>query len=69
MFLTPEEIVELTGRKARKCQRSVLNHMGISHRVRPDGGLVVLRSHVENLLGGQMQRDKLSSPEPNWSAI
>lgn len=69
MFLTPEEIAELTGRKVRKCQRSVLNHMGITHKVRPDGSLAVSRSHVENLLGGQVAHAKLVSREPNWSAI
>ena len=69
MFLTPEEISALTNRKARKCQRAVLNHMGIEHKVRPDGSLVVLRSHVENSLGGVATHAKLISPEPNWSAL
>lgn len=69
MFLTPEEISALTNRKARKCQRAVLNHMGIEHKVRPDGSLVVLRSHVEKSLGGNSASDRLITIEPNWSAI
>lgn len=69
MFLTPEEIIELTGRKTHPSQRNVLNHLGIDHKTRPDGSLVVLRSHVEKSLGGESSSAKLKSPEPNWSAI
>lgn len=69
MFLTAEEIAELTGRKLHKSQRTVLNHLGIEHKVRPDGSLVVLRSHVEKSLGGDVGSAKLKSPEPNWAAI
>jgi hypothetical protein len=69
MFLTRAEIAELTGRKLSKSQRTVLNHLGIEHKVRPDGSLVVLRSHVEKSLGGDLGGDKLKRPEPNWSAI
>lgn len=70
MFLTPEEIAELTGRKVRKCQRSVLNHMGIEHKCRPDGSIVVLRSHVETCLGNVARSDKLvKSKGPNWAAL
>lgn len=52
MFLTPDELIELTGRKRRDAQAMVLRHMGIEHRVRPDGAVVVLRAHVEQLFGG-----------------
>ena len=69
MFLTTEQITELTGRKTHKSQRAVLNHLGIEHKVRPDGSLVVLRSHVEKSLGGNSDSVKLKAPEPNWSAI
>lgn len=67
MFLTSDELVALTGRKLSKSQRSVLNHLGIQHKARPDGSLVVLRSHVEKSLGGGESGAKL--PQPNWSAI
>lgn len=51
MFLTPEELQQLTGRKRRNAQVLVLRFMGIEHRVRPDGSVVVLRAHVEQVLG------------------
>ncbi len=42
--------------------------MGIDHRPRPEGTLVVLRSHVEHLLGGVESR-KTVEAEPNWSMV
>lgn len=51
MFLTPEEISELTGRIQYDAQARALNFMGIEHKRRPDGSLVVLRAHVNSMLG------------------
>jgi hypothetical protein len=68
MFLTEDEIGTLTGRKQHKTQRTVLNHLGIQHKVRPDGSLVVLRSHVEDALGRESKHNKVK-PQPNWTAI
>lgn len=42
--------------------------MGIEHRIRPDGTVAVLRSHVERVLGGEVG-SKLKEHEPDWSAI
>ena len=69
MFLTPEELRELTGRKRPSAQVRALRTMGIEHRVRPDGSLAVSRSHVEGLLSGVVG-DKVKPPkQPNWSAL
>lgn len=70
MFLSEDEIQYLTGKKRRSSQRPILNSMGITHKVRPDGSLVVLRSHVEAVLGGQaLTQQKREEPEPNWDAL
>lgn len=71
LFLTRQELTELTGRMTKHAQRAVLNYMGIEHRVRPDGTLVVLRAHVERVLGGEGRGDSPSSKpaEPDWSAM
>lgn len=69
MFLTPDEIFELTSRKTHAKQREALLHMGIEHRVRPDGTLAVLRSHVEKEMGGQSTGKQAETYEPNWNAI
>jgi hypothetical protein len=70
MILSPKELIDLTGRTRKDAQVCALRFMGIEHRLRPDGSVVVSRSHVERILGGS-STDKLSksSAEPNWSAI
>lgn len=42
MFLTPDEIQELTGKIKPAAQIRALRAMGIHHHVRPDGKPVVL---------------------------
>lgn len=70
IFLTQEELIELTGRRRRDSQLRALRFMGLEHKVRPDGSLAVLRSHVEKEFDGGATGDK-NSPrvEPNWAAI
>ena len=69
MFLTPEEIAQLTGRVQRRAQRTVLNALGVVHKVRPDGSLVVLRAHVEKELGGGATTGGHAEFEPDWSSL
>lgn len=51
MFLTADELRELTCRTRSDAQRRALRAMGIEHRTRPNGSVAVLRSHVEHVLG------------------
>lgn len=46
LCLTPAELESLTGKQRRSAQLRVLQALGIPARVRPDGSLLVLRSHV-----------------------
>ena len=46
MWLTPEEVESLTKYKQPTKQREALNHMGVNHRVRPDGSIVVFESDL-----------------------
>jgi hypothetical protein len=70
MLLTEEEIRELTNRKQRSAQAMVLNALGITHKVRPDGSLVVLRAHVEHELGYRTPPAKQEKEfKPDWGAI
>jgi hypothetical protein len=68
MFLSADEVVELTGRRQRESQAQALRMMGIEHKVRADGRLVVLRSHVEQQFGISIDRRKGATTEPDWSA-
>ena len=61
MFLTAEEVEELTGKSRATAQRSVLDAMGFRYLQRPDGSLVLLRRYVEEAMGA---RQDLAPPEP-----
>jgi sialic acid synthase SpsE len=69
LFLTSDEVKELTGRVRRDAQVAALRFMGIDHKKRPDGSLAVLRSHVDKLLGGETEKKPEKAREPNWDAI
>jgi hypothetical protein len=61
----------LTGRKQRLSQVMVLRALGLTHKVRPDGSLVVLRAHVEHELGGKLtarerEAERQSKQEEAW---
>lgn len=67
MFLTTDELKELTGRTQTRAQIATLRTMGIEHRLRADGKVVVLREHVAKVLGGVDSKPKRK--EPNWDAL
>jgi hypothetical protein len=70
MFLSREDVIELTGRKVRTAQVKELNRMGIVHKVRGDGSVAVLTSHVEKVLDGGTATAKTARPtEPDWSSM
>lgn len=68
IILDPDEIKEITNRTRVHAQARMLRAMGIAHKPRADGSLVVLRSHVEKLLGGSVE-SKGKAIEPDWGAI
>lgn len=59
MFLTAEEIFELTHRQRCKAQARALEGMGIPFRRRLDGTIAVLRVHVETIEGHRDPADRL----------
>ncbi|MGT2507878.1 DUF4224 domain-containing protein [Cupriavidus basilensis] len=71
LTLTEDEIRELTKRKQRKVQATMLRALGIEPKARPDGSLVVFRAQIEQLLGGKPAGSgkRLEEPEPDWSAV
>lgn len=70
-FLASAEIFSLTCKSRRSAQVKVLNSMGISHRVRPDGSVAILRAHITKIFDGDPASAKKQAKviEPNWSAI
>lgn len=70
IVLTREEIKALTERTHRDAQMKALAHMSITFSLRPDGSLVVLRAHVEQLLGIKQEHRKAKRTyEPHWDAL
>lgn len=65
--LTTEELFDLTRYKRPSAQARALNHMGIDHRIRLDGSVVVFRYSLPGYLekttrssqGGQLDIDAL----------
>lgn len=52
MWLTDEEVYELTRKKRYPAQIRALRAMGIECKPRGDGSPAVMRSHVDKLFGG-----------------
>lgn len=69
MFLNLEEVRALTNRTQRVAQAIALRAMGIEHKIRPDGSVAVLRSHVEQQMGGGVARNDGKQSEPDWEAV
>ncbi|MGF6539456.1 DUF4224 domain-containing protein [Paraburkholderia atlantica] len=68
MFLTKDELANLTGRRRRGSQAYALRAMGIEHRIRPDGQVLVLRRHVQRIFGEDMHRKSSEQLTPDWSS-
>lgn len=71
MFLTDEELLQLTHRKTFKAQREFLQSVGIRFVVRPDGSNCVSKAHVEIVMGGAMVQNRSDQKriEPNFAAL
>jgi len=49
LTLTDDEIQQITNRQRRFAQAKMLTALGIRHKVRPDGSILVFRTAVEKL--------------------
>jgi hypothetical protein len=67
-WLSPDEVSELTGKQPNSyaAQRRALAWMRVEFRTRPDGRPMVLRSHVDGMIGARSER---RPREPDWSAM
>ncbi len=69
LTLTGDELRELTNKQKPSAQIRALRAMGIQHKVRPDGTVAVLRSHVDEQMGAPKERRRPAPDwQPNWSA-
>lgn len=66
MFLTDDDIIALTGKLRSDAQARALDFMGISHKLRPDGSVAVLRAHVEKVFGEGVASKTRRKTQPDW---
>lgn len=70
-FLEQEEVEQLTNKVKRHSQVKALRAMGIEHKVRPDGTVATLRTHIEKAFDGQAAQrpSRQNANTPNWDAL
>lgn len=51
LFLSPAEVVELTGKRIPAAQARALNKMGVTHKRRADGAVLVHRLSCDEMFG------------------
>jgi hypothetical protein len=61
--VTPQDLVTLTDRERPSAQARVLARLGIPHRRRPDGSLIVLRCHVDTVTAARAIVARTSEPQ------
>lgn len=70
MFLTENEIIELTQRRYRNAQVQAITQMGIDHKVRPDGSVTILREHIQKMFSGEtVETKRRKKSEPDFSEV
>nr|WP_299241491.1 DUF4224 domain-containing protein [uncultured Halomonas sp.] len=68
LFLNPEELEALTGRKRGKEQREALDAMGFRWKTNASGDLLVGRRHVEDVFCGR-EPANAERKKPNIGAL
>lgn len=67
MFLTEDELTELTGKRQNAARIRVLNQLSVQHKIRPDGSIAVLRAHVERVFGEKAAKAEQPAWQPAWN--
>lgn len=70
MFLTTEEVIDLTGYTWRNEQAKALAANNYNFDIRAkDGKILVLRSHIEQRLGGKPTKTQEKVYQPNFEGL
>ncbi len=67
IYLTPQEVEDITGKRRCRAQVRALGRMGIQCRVRPDGRPIVSRMAFENTMDGIVSTPQ--QVEPDFEAL
>ena len=69
LTLTDSELIDLTKKERPSAQVRVLRHLGIEHRTRPDGSIVVDRGHYDTVVRGAASNTPPAKRQAiNWDA-
>ena len=69
MFLSKEELKQLTGYQIVSCQIRALEAFGVPFKIGIHGRPIVLKSEVEKLLGSSNGSGQQQETMPNWEAL
>lgn len=69
IYLTIEELKEITGRVKASAQIKWLRSQGFTVLPRADGRPLVSRNHFETMMGGQHYLTKVQVYEPDFSTL
>lgn len=69
IYLTIEELKEITGRVMASAQIRWLRSQGFTVLARADGRPLVSRNHFEAMMGGQHYQSKAQVHEPDFSTL
>ena len=69
IYLTIEELKEITGRVKASAQFRWLRSQGFTVLLRADGRPLVSRNHFEAMMGGQHYQTKAEVYEPDFSSL
>lgn len=69
MFLSPDQLRDLTRKQRPTAQVRVLIEMKIRHGVRPDGSIVVMESAVDAVLGPGAAAKLGRKSAPDFGAV
>lgn len=69
IYLTIEELKEITGRVNATAQIKWLRSQGFTVLLRADGRPLVSRNHFEAMMGGQHYQSKAQVYEPDFSTL
>lgn len=63
MFMTQQELKELTGLSYPKKQARYLSERGYKFEQRADGRIIMLKCHVEDRLGAKQEKKQFLEPD------
>ena len=69
VYLTQDEIIEITGRVKPSAQYRWLNANGFTAKLRADGRPLVSRAHFLLVMDGQLPGSKPLDYEPDFGAL